>query len=68
MYRLVYIQVDWCVYSLFSPHLEGIWHCYREFSLLRDIPGADVTITDIGFHTDFHVYLQLSQTWLIFCE
>uniref|UniRef100_A0A8C4S3D1 Choline transporter-like protein n=1 Tax=Erpetoichthys calabaricus TaxID=27687 RepID=A0A8C4S3D1_ERPCA len=44
----------------------GIWHCYWEFSTLRGRPGADVTISDIGFQTDFRVYLQLSQTWLIF--
>uniref|UniRef100_A0A8C7W8X3 Choline transporter-like protein n=1 Tax=Oncorhynchus mykiss TaxID=8022 RepID=A0A8C7W8X3_ONCMY len=44
----------------------GIWHCYLEFSLLRQQPGADVTIVDIGFQTDVMVYLQLSQTWLIF--
>ncbi|XP_066547782.1 choline transporter-like protein 5-B isoform X2 [Amia ocellicauda] len=44
----------------------GIWHCYWEFSTLRGKPGADVTISDIGFQTDFRVYLQLSQTWLIF--
>ncbi|XP_039533692.1 choline transporter-like protein 5-A isoform X3 [Pimephales promelas] len=44
----------------------GIWHCYWEFTVLRKTPGADVTISDIGFQTDLHVYLQLSQTWLIF--
>ncbi|XP_072524683.1 choline transporter-like protein 5-A isoform X1 [Salminus brasiliensis] len=44
----------------------GIWHCYWEFTLLRETPGADVTISDIGFQTDVHVYLQLSQTWLVF--
>ncbi|XP_041134033.1 choline transporter-like protein 5 isoform X2 [Polyodon spathula] len=44
----------------------GILHCYLEFSTLRGKPGADVTISDIGFQTDFRVYLQLSQTWLIF--
>ncbi|MGH0150157.1 UNVERIFIED_CONTAM: hypothetical protein FKN15_048838 [Acipenser sinensis] len=44
----------------------GILHCYWEFSTLRGKPGADVTISDIGFQTDFRVYLQLSQTWLIF--
>ncbi|XP_031430332.1 choline transporter-like protein 5-B isoform X3 [Clupea harengus] len=44
----------------------GIWHCYWEFSLLQGKPDADVTISDIGFQTDFRVYLQLSQTWLIF--
>uniref|UniRef100_A0AAR2IR59 Choline transporter-like protein n=1 Tax=Pygocentrus nattereri TaxID=42514 RepID=A0AAR2IR59_PYGNA len=44
----------------------GIWHCYSEFTALRETPGADVTISDIGFQTDVHVYLQLSQTWLVF--
>uniref|UniRef100_A0A674D371 Choline transporter-like protein n=1 Tax=Salmo trutta TaxID=8032 RepID=A0A674D371_SALTR len=45
----------------------GIWHCYWEFSTLRGKPHSDgdVTISDIGFQTDFRVYLQLSQTWLI---
>ncbi|XP_076134412.1 choline transporter-like protein 5-B isoform X3 [Alosa pseudoharengus] len=44
----------------------GIWHCYWEYSVLQGKPDADVTISDIGFQTDFRVYLQLSQTWLIF--
>uniref|UniRef100_A0AAY4AXL5 Choline transporter-like protein n=1 Tax=Denticeps clupeoides TaxID=299321 RepID=A0AAY4AXL5_9TELE len=46
----------------------GIWHCYQEFSILRYQSGADMTISDLGFQTDFRVYLQLSQTWLVFCE
>ncbi|KAE8294255.1 Choline transporter-like protein 5-B Solute carrier family 44 member 5-B [Larimichthys crocea] len=44
----------------------GIWHCYWEFSILSGKPGANVTISDIGFHTDFSIYFKLSQTWLIF--
>lgn len=44
----------------------GIWHCYWEYSTLSRKPGANVTISDIGFQTDFGVYLHLSQTWLIF--
>ncbi|KAG9270146.1 choline transporter-like protein 5-B isoform X1 [Astyanax mexicanus] len=44
----------------------GIWHCYWEYVALQGKPDADVTISDIGFQTDFRVYLQLSQTWLIF--
>ncbi|XP_029939051.1 choline transporter-like protein 5-B isoform X4 [Salarias fasciatus] len=44
----------------------GIWHCYWEYSHLSGKPGSNVTISDIGFHTDFNVYLQHSQTWLIF--
>ncbi|XP_063057528.1 choline transporter-like protein 5-B isoform X1 [Engraulis encrasicolus] len=44
----------------------GIWHCYWEYGLLQGKPDAEVTISDIGFQTDFRVYLQLRQTWLIF--
>uniref|UniRef100_A0A8C1N4E8 Choline transporter-like protein n=1 Tax=Cyprinus carpio TaxID=7962 RepID=A0A8C1N4E8_CYPCA len=44
----------------------GIWHCYWEYSTLKGKPDSDITISDIGFQTDFRVYLQLSQTWLIF--
>ncbi|KAL4601664.1 choline transporter-like protein 5 isoform X1 [Arapaima gigas] len=46
----------------------GIYHCYEEFITLKQKPSADMTISDIGFQTDFNVYLQLSQTWLLFSE
>lgn len=44
----------------------GIWHCYWEYSTLIKKPGGHVTISDIGFQTDFSVYLELSETWLCF--
>ncbi|XP_038572017.1 choline transporter-like protein 5-B isoform X2 [Micropterus salmoides] len=44
----------------------GIFHCYWEYSSLSGKPGANATISNIGFHTDFSIYLELSQTWLIF--
>ncbi|XP_055364491.1 choline transporter-like protein 5-B isoform X2 [Betta splendens] len=44
----------------------GIWHCYVEYSMLSRTPHANMTLSDISFHTDFSVYLHLSQTWLIF--
>uniref|UniRef100_A0A8C5AIN9 Choline transporter-like protein n=1 Tax=Gadus morhua TaxID=8049 RepID=A0A8C5AIN9_GADMO len=44
----------------------GIWHCYWEFSSLRGNSDADVTLSQIGFQADFSIYLQLSQTWLVF--
>uniref|UniRef100_A0A8C5RZJ9 Choline transporter-like protein n=1 Tax=Laticauda laticaudata TaxID=8630 RepID=A0A8C5RZJ9_LATLA len=44
----------------------GIWHCYWAYHRLHGIPGSDLTIYDIGFQTDFRVYLQLRQTWLAF--
>uniref|UniRef100_A0A7N6BW98 Choline transporter-like protein n=1 Tax=Anabas testudineus TaxID=64144 RepID=A0A7N6BW98_ANATE len=44
----------------------GIWHCYWEYSTLSRAPCANMTFSDIRLHTDFSVYLHLSQTWLIF--
>ncbi|KAF7692331.1 hypothetical protein HF521_009941 [Silurus meridionalis] len=44
----------------------GICRCYWEFALLRETPEVDVSISDIGIHSNLHVYLQLSQTWLLF--
>ncbi|XP_031755703.1 choline transporter-like protein 5 isoform X3 [Xenopus tropicalis] len=44
----------------------GIWHCFWEYDSLKGVPGADLTIYDIGLQTDFRVYLQLRQTWLAF--
>lgn len=44
----------------------GIFHCYMEFASLKDQPGSDITIRDLGLQTDFAVYLQIRQTWLAF--
>ncbi|XP_019749047.1 choline transporter-like protein 2 isoform X1 [Hippocampus comes] len=44
----------------------GIFHCYMEYAALKGTPGADVTLQDLGFQTDFTVYLQIRQTWLAF--
>lgn len=51
---------------LFSLCLSGIWHCYWEYSMLSRAQYANMTFSDIHLHTDFSVYLHLSQTWLIF--
>lgn len=56
------------IVSCFLSSATGIWHCYWEYSSLKGKPDSDVTISDIGFQTDFRVYLQLRQTWLIFSE
>ena len=37
-----------------------------EYAALKGEPGADVTLQDLGFQTDFTVYLQIRQTWLAF--
>ncbi|XP_068193560.1 choline transporter-like protein 2 isoform X2 [Antennarius striatus] len=44
----------------------GIFHCYMEYAALEGEPGADVTLQELGFQTDFLVYLQIRQTWLAF--
>ncbi|XP_060226250.1 choline transporter-like protein 2 isoform X1 [Meriones unguiculatus] len=44
----------------------GIFHCYMEYSRLRGEAGADISLVDLGFQTDFRVYLHLRQTWMAF--
>ncbi|XP_075888743.1 choline transporter-like protein 2 isoform X2 [Nelusetta ayraudi] len=44
----------------------GIFHCYMEYADLKGEPGADVTLEQLGFQTDFTIYLQIRQTWLAF--
>ncbi|XP_038146322.1 choline transporter-like protein 2 isoform X2 [Cyprinodon tularosa] len=44
----------------------GIFHCYMEYADLKGEPGANVTLQELGFQTDFSIYLQVRQTWLAF--
>ncbi|XP_034016128.1 choline transporter-like protein 4 [Thalassophryne amazonica] len=41
----------------------GIWHCYWEYNNYK---RQSASITDIGFTTNFKVYLQVQETWLAF--
>uniref|UniRef100_A0A673AAX4 Choline transporter-like protein n=1 Tax=Sphaeramia orbicularis TaxID=375764 RepID=A0A673AAX4_9TELE len=41
----------------------GIWHCYWEYDRYKNDAAS---ITDIGFTTNFNVYLQVQETWLAF--
>ncbi|XP_068432501.1 choline transporter-like protein 4 [Clinocottus analis] len=41
----------------------GIWHCYWEYINYKQ---KSASITDIGFTTNFNVYLQVQETWLAF--
>lgn len=43
----------------------GIRHCYWEYDNYKQ---QSASITDIGFTTNFKVYLQVQETWLAFCE
>lgn len=51
----------WCLCA-------GIFHCYMEYARLRGEAGSDVSLMDLGFQTDFRVYLHLRQTWMAFSE
>ncbi|XP_077441031.1 choline transporter-like protein 5 isoform X2 [Vanacampus margaritifer] len=44
----------------------GITHCYLQYHIRSGKIGSGRTIYDIGLQTDFGVYLELTQTWLIF--
>ncbi|KAL0993018.1 hypothetical protein UPYG_G00102240 [Umbra pygmaea] len=44
----------------------GIFHCSMEYVNLKSEPGSNVTLKDLGFQTDFSVYLHIRQTWLAF--
>ncbi|KAL7988383.1 hypothetical protein Chor_007302, partial [Crotalus horridus] len=44
----------------------GIFHCYMEYAHLKGQAGSDVSLMELGFQTDFRVYLHLKQTWLAF--
>ena len=46
----------------------GLLHCYMEYARLRGEAGSDVSLVDLGFQTDFRVYLHLRQTWVAFSE
>ncbi|KAI3358724.1 hypothetical protein L3Q82_015142, partial [Scortum barcoo] len=41
----------------------GIWHCYWEYNNYKQ---ASATISNVGFTTNFSVYLQVQETWLAF--
>uniref|UniRef100_A0A665UF96 Choline transporter-like protein n=1 Tax=Echeneis naucrates TaxID=173247 RepID=A0A665UF96_ECHNA len=41
----------------------GIWHCYWEYDNHKQMSAS---INDIGFTTNFSVYLQVQETWLAF--
>lgn len=52
----------------FSSCPLGIFHCYMEYAALKGQAGANVTLQQLGFQTDFSVYLQIQQTWLAFSQ
>lgn len=45
--------------------VTGIWHSYWEYDNFK---RGSASISDVGFTTDFNVYLQTQETWLAICE
>ena len=44
--------------------VAGIWHCYWEYDNYKQ---RSASISEVGFTTNFSVYLQVQETWLAFC-
>lgn len=44
----------------------GIFHCSMEYVHLKNAPGANITLKELGFQMDLSVYLHIRQTWLAF--
>ncbi|XP_034561496.1 choline transporter-like protein 4 [Notolabrus celidotus] len=51
------------IIGLLGAGAYGIWHCYWEYDNYKQ---ASATISDVGFTTNFNVYLQVQETWLAF--
>ncbi|TWW65564.1 choline transporter-like protein 4 [Takifugu flavidus] len=49
--------------GLLAAGAYGIWHCYWEYDNYKRLSAS---ITDVGFTTNFSVYLQVQETWLAF--
>lgn len=44
----------------------GIIHCSIEYVHLKNTPGANITLKELGFQMDLSIYLHIRQTWLAF--
>ncbi|XP_047239413.1 choline transporter-like protein 4 [Girardinichthys multiradiatus] len=49
------------IITLIGAGAYGIWHCYWEYDNYKQ---QSATISNIGFTTNFQVYLQVQETWL----
>ncbi|CAJ1083219.1 choline transporter-like protein 4 [Xyrichtys novacula] len=49
------------IIGLLGAGAYGIWHCYWEYENFKQN-----SITEVGFTTNFNVYLQVQETWLAF--
>ncbi|CAL8292546.1 unnamed protein product [Merluccius merluccius] len=57
------VMVWLLIIGLLGAGAYGIWHCYWEYDNYKSMSA---TIHNIGFTTNFQVYLQTQETWLAF--
>uniref|UniRef100_H3C1F0 Choline transporter-like protein n=1 Tax=Tetraodon nigroviridis TaxID=99883 RepID=H3C1F0_TETNG len=57
------IMVWVLIIGLLGAGAYGIWHCYWEYDNYKQ---RSASISEIGFTTNFSVYLQVQETWLAF--
>ncbi|XP_060056996.1 choline transporter-like protein 5 [Erinaceus europaeus] len=41
----------------------GAWHCYREYTHIRDKPSSQSDVYNIGLQSDISMYFKLKQAW-----
>uniref|UniRef100_A0A3Q1G195 Choline transporter-like protein n=1 Tax=Acanthochromis polyacanthus TaxID=80966 RepID=A0A3Q1G195_9TELE len=56
------------VFLISECECTGMWYCSMVWSQLRYRQGSEVAILEVGLQTDLQIYLQLRQTWIIFCK
>lgn len=57
------IMVWVLIVGLLGAGAYGIWHCYWEYDRYKK---ESASISDLGFSTNFSVYLEVQETWLAF--
>ncbi|KAL1278741.1 hypothetical protein QQF64_025414 [Cirrhinus molitorella] len=60
------IMVWVMIFLVIAVVAYGIVHCSIKYVNLKDTPGSNITLQQLGFQPDFSVYLHIRQTWLAF--
>ncbi|KAJ8273778.1 hypothetical protein GJAV_G00105420 [Gymnothorax javanicus] len=62
--RFIAAIIIWVlIFGVLAVIAYGIWHCYWEYDNLKD---SQLSFSELGFTTNFNVYLQVKDTWLAF--
>uniref|UniRef100_A0A673N9X3 Choline transporter-like protein n=1 Tax=Sinocyclocheilus rhinocerous TaxID=307959 RepID=A0A673N9X3_9TELE len=60
------IMVWVMIFMVIAVVAYGIAHCSIKYVNLKDTPGSNITLQQLGFQPDFSVYLHIRQSWLAF--